>query len=53
MSRAAPSLNLFAVGLPASMVVGVIAMAIAFPPMCDNMLVIIREALAALGMVLA
>jgi flagellar biosynthetic protein FliR len=52
MSRAAPSLNLFAVGLPASMVVGVIAMAIAFPAMGDYMLVIIREALAALGMVL-
>jgi flagellar biosynthesis protein FliR len=51
MSRAAPSLNLFAVGLPASMVVGVIAMAIAFPAMGDYMLVIIREALAALQLV--
>jgi len=51
MSRAAPSLNLFAVGLPASMVVGVIAMAIAFPAMGDYMLVIVREALGALALV--
>jgi len=47
MSRAAPSLNLFAVGLPASLAVGVIALAIAFPAMGDYMLVIIREALGA------
>ena len=47
MSRAAPALNLFAVGLPASLAVGVIALAIAFPAMGDYMLVIIREALAA------
>ena len=47
MSRAAPSLNLFAVGLPASLAVGVIALAIAFPAMGDYMLVIIREGLAA------
>jgi flagellar biosynthetic protein FliR len=51
MSRAAPALNLFAVGLPASMVVGVIAMAVAFPAMGDYMLVIVREALGALSMV--
>ena len=47
MSRAAPALNLFAVGLPASLAVGVIALAIAFPAMGDYMLVIIREGLAA------
>ena len=47
MSRAAPSLNLFAVGLPASLAVGVIALAIAFPAMGDYMLVLIRESLAA------
>jgi flagellar biosynthetic protein FliR len=47
LSRAAPSLNLFAVGMPASLAVGVIAMAVAFPAMGDYMLVIIREGLAA------
>ncbi len=47
MSRAAPSLNLFAVGLPASLAVGVVALAIAFPAMGDYMLVIIREGLGA------
>ena len=47
MSRAAPALNLFAVGLPASLAVGVIALAAAFPAMGDYMLVIIREGLAA------
>ena len=47
MSRAAPALNLFAVGLPASLAVGVVALAIAFPAMGDYMLVIVRESLAA------
>jgi flagellar biosynthetic protein FliR len=47
LSRSAPALNLFAVGLPASLAAGVIALAIAFPAMGDYMLVIIREALAA------
>ena len=47
MSRAAPSLNLFAVGLPASLAVGVVAIAIAFPAMGDYMLVIVREGLQA------
>ena len=47
MSRAAPALNLFAVGLPASLAVGVVALAIAFPAMGDYMLIIIREALDA------
>ncbi|KQM67460.1 flagellar biosynthetic protein FliR [Sphingomonas sp. Leaf17] len=47
ISRSAPSLNLFAVGLPASLAVGVISLAIGFPAMGDYMLVIIREALAA------
>jgi flagellar biosynthetic protein FliR len=47
LSRSAPALNLFAVGLPASLAVGVIALAIAFPAMGDYMQVIIREGLAA------
>ena len=47
MSRAAPSLNLFAVGLPASLAVGVVAIAVAFPAMGDYMLVIVREGLNA------
>ena len=47
LSRSAPALNLFAVGLPASLGVGVVALAIAFPAMGDYMLVIVREALAA------
>ena len=47
MSRAAPSLNLFAVGLPASLAVGVVALAAAFPAMGDYMLVIVRQGLDA------
>ena len=47
LSRAAPALNLFAVGLPASLAVGVVALAVAFPAMGDYMLIIIRESLAA------
>ena len=47
LSRSAPALNLFAVGLPASLAVGVIALAIAFPAMGDYMVVIVREGLAA------
>ena len=47
LSRSAPSLNLFAVGLPMSLAVGVVALAIAFPAMGDYMLVIIDEALGA------
>ena len=47
LSRAAPALNLFAIGLPASLAVGVVAIAIAFPAMGDYMFVIIRESLAA------
>ena len=47
MSRSAPALNLFAVGLPMSLAVGVIALAAAFPAMGDYMLVIIREGLTA------
>jgi flagellar biosynthetic protein FliR len=47
LSRAAPALNLFAIGLPASLAVGVIALAVAFPAMGDYMLVIVREGLAA------
>ena len=47
MSRAAPALNLFAVGLPASLAVGVLGLAIAFPAMGDYMQVVVREGLAA------
>ena len=47
LSRSAPALNLFAVGLPASLAVGVIGLAIAFPAMGDYMLVIVREGLNA------
>jgi flagellar biosynthetic protein FliR len=45
LSRSAPSLNLFAVGLPASLATGVVALAIAFPAMGDYMSVIVREGL--------
>ena len=47
LSRSAPALNLFAIGLPASLAVGVVAMAIAFPAMGDYMQVVVREGLAA------
>ena len=47
VSRSAPSLNLFAVGLPVSLAVGVVSLAIALPAMGDYMQVIIREGLAA------
>ena len=47
LSRSAPALNLFAVGLPMSLAVGVIALAMAFPAMGDYLIVIINEALAA------
>jgi flagellar biosynthetic protein FliR len=47
MSRSAPALNLFSIGLPASLAVGVIAMAAAFPAMGDYILVIVREGLEA------
>ena len=47
VSRSAPSLNLFAVGLPVSLAVGVLSLAIALPAMGDYMQVIVREGLAA------
>lgn len=47
LSRAAPALNLFAVGLPASLAVGVVAILLAMPAMGDYLLIIIREALDA------
>ncbi|OWK31262.1 flagellar biosynthetic protein FliR [Sphingomonas dokdonensis] len=47
ISRSAPALNLFSIGLPASLAVGVIAMAAAFPAMGDYMLVVVREGLEA------
>ena len=45
LSRSAPALNLFAVGLPASLAVGVVALLIAMPAMGEYMLVIVHEAL--------
>lgn len=47
LSRSAPALNLFAIGLPASLATGLVALAIAFPAMGDAMGTIIREGLAA------
>lgn len=47
ISRAAPALNLFSVGMPASVLVGVAALAIAFPAMGDYILVIVRQGLEA------
>lgn len=47
LSRSAPALNLFAIGLPASLAVGVVALAIAFPAMGEYMQVMVREGLAA------
>ncbi|PKP93299.1 MAG: flagellar biosynthetic protein FliR [Alphaproteobacteria bacterium HGW-Alphaproteobacteria-16] len=47
LSRSAPALNLFAIGIPASLAMGVIALLIGMPAMGDYMLVIIREALDA------
>ncbi|MEZ0497224.1 flagellar biosynthetic protein FliR [Sphingomonas sp. IW22] len=47
LSRSAPALNLFAVGLPASLFLGVVALFVAMPAMGDYMLVIVREALDA------
>lgn len=47
VARSAPALNLFAIGIPASLAAGVIALAIAFPAMGDYLQVIVREGLAA------
>jgi flagellar biosynthetic protein FliR len=47
LSRAAPALNLFAIGIPASLAMGVIAILLALPAMGDYLLVIIREGMAA------
>ena len=47
ISRSAPSLNLFAVGLPMSLAVGVVALAVSFPAMGDYLLVIVRDSLQA------
>ena len=47
LSRSAPALNLFAVGLPASLAVGVVAILLALPVMGDYLQIIIREALDA------
>ncbi|MBL7466335.1 flagellar biosynthetic protein FliR, partial [Escherichia coli] len=40
LSRAAPALNLFAVGLPASLLFGVVALLLALPAMGDYLVVI-------------
>lgn len=47
ISRSAPALNLFAIGLPASLAAGIVSLAIAFPAMGDFMQVIVREGLTA------
>ena len=47
LSRSAPALNLYAVGLPASLVVGIITFAVAFPAMGEFMGGIVREGLNA------
>lgn len=47
MSRSAPALNLFSIGMPASLFVGVVALVVGMPAMGDYMLVIVREALEA------
>ena len=47
LSRAAPALNLFAIGIPASLAFGVVAILVALPAMGDYLLVIIRQALDA------
>ncbi len=47
ISRSAPALNLFSIGLPASLAVGVVALAVSFPAMGDYMLIIVREGLDA------
>lgn len=49
LSRSAPALNLFAVGLPASVAVGVVALLVAMPAMGDYMLVIVRQVLEMAG----
>lgn len=49
LSRSAPALNLFAIGLPASLAVGVVALLAAMPAMGDYMLVIVHEALDMAG----
>lgn len=47
ISRSAPALNLFAIGLPASLAMGVLALFVGMPAMGDYMLVILRESLEA------
>jgi flagellar biosynthesis protein FliR len=47
LSRAAPALNLFSVGIPASLALGVVAILLAMPAMGDYLLVIVREGLDA------
>lgn len=47
VSRSAPALNLFAVGIPTSLAAGVVGLAIALPAMGDYLLVIVRQVLDA------
>lgn len=47
ISRSAPALNLFAIGIPASLAMGILALLVGMPAMGDYMLVIVREALDA------
>jgi flagellar biosynthesis protein FliR len=45
IARSAPTLNLFSVGLPATLIAGVILLAIATPVMADTLLRAISDAL--------
>lgn len=47
LSRAAPALNLFAIGIPVSLALGVVAILLALPAMGEYLLVILHEGLTA------
>lgn len=47
ISRSAPALNLFAIGIPASLAMGILALLVGMPAMGDYMQVIVHEALDA------
>ena len=49
LSRAAPSLNLFAVGMPMAMMAGLLLLAIAAPIMAEGMTAALKAGLPAAG----
>lgn len=49
LSRSAPSLNLFSVGMPAAMVAGMVLLAATAPVMADAILIAVNEGLARAG----